>query len=512
MRRRPPPLRLSRRTYATTRPAQTAAKYLERIRLDQGPEGLNAFVSVNYDLPPEVPGADGTPEPRLCIAVKDNICTSTLPTTAGSLALSNFNPPYSATILHLLLQSGAHILGKTNMDSFGMGSFGVHSSSGPVRNPRDRARVAGGSSSGSAAAVAGGLCDVALGTDTGGSTRLPASYCGTYGLKPSYGLLSRHGIISYADSLDTVGLLARSLPVLSRTFQILNQHDPRDPTSAPEDVRQAVAGAARERLRRLGDGVKGLRVGVPAEYCPSELSPQALRPLRNALRTLRRMGAELVPVSLPSTRYALSAYYVLASAEASSNLARYDGVRYGFRAPAAGEGERGDAAQGYARTRTRAFGEEVKKRLLLGTYALTAERLTEGSAFDNYFLQAQLVRKLVKRDFDAVFSAPNVLSSLPAENPTGVDLLLHPSAIGPAPLFSQLAEQDSLDAYVQDVLSVPASLAGVPALSVPVSSQGMDRGEEEEVEGCVGVSVVGQWGWDELVMRVGEVTGDKGDH
>ncbi|KZT55257.1 amidase signature enzyme, partial [Calocera cornea HHB12733] len=441
----------------------------------------------------------------LCVAVKDNLCSYWLPTTAGSLALSNFHSPYNSTPLRLLLRAHAHLLGKTNMDEFGMGSFGVHSASGPVQNPRWEGRVAGGSSSGSAAAVAGGLCDVALGTDTGGSIRLPASYCSIYGLKPSSGLISRHGLISYADSLDTVGLLARSVRVLQRTFGIVNEWDEKDPTSAPKEVREAAAQQARERLQELGQGVTGLRVGVPAEFCPSELSASALAPLRTALRALRAQGAHLIPVRLPSTPYALSAYYVLASAEASSNLARYDGVRYGFRGAVAREEERGDTARMYARMRTAALGGEVRKRLLLGTYALTAD------AFDNYFLQAQRVRKLVKNDFDTVFRAPNVLSfppsaALPGPNEQGVDVLLHASAIGPAPRMEDVQKQAGreLDAYVQDVLSVPASLAGVPALSVPVSGEG-------EGEGSVGVSVVGQWGWDELVMRVGEVIGDKID-
>ncbi|EJT96598.1 amidase signature enzyme [Dacryopinax primogenitus] len=464
-------------------------------------------------------GTPSSPSTRtLTIAVKDNICTSFLPTTCSSRALSSFHPPYDATCVSLLLTHGAHIIGKTNLDEFGMGSFGVHSVHGPVRNPRDRERVPGGSSSGSAAAVAGGLCDVALGSDTGGSIRLPASYSQVLGLKPSYGLISRYGLISYADSLDTIGLLARDFSALRETFGIIAKEDEKDATCAPAEVRAEMRHRTEERaygLSELKAGASGLRIGIPAEYFPAELGPCSIQPLRHALSVLHSLGATLVPVSLPATKYALSAYYVLASAEASSNLARYDGVRYGWRAPLE-EGERGDTAARYAKTRSAAFGEEVQRRLLLGTYALTAD------AFDNYYLQAQKVRQMVKHDLDSIFRAPNVLNFPPNVNSSepsqciplrpeldsGVDVILHPTAIGPAPLLEDVREGrgSPLDAYVQDVLSVPASLAGLPALNIPVPVNADVRAEGGEgTEGGVGVSVVGQWGWDEMVLNVGEL-------
>ncbi|CAE6414096.1 unnamed protein product [Rhizoctonia solani] len=462
------------------------------------------------------------------MAVKDNICTADMPTTCSSKMLQEFRPPYDATCVNLLKRAGGTIIGKTNCDEFGMGSLNTHSAFGPVTNPFGRqgparsaggsrqtvmnlgwgaslnthsafgpvtnpfgrqgpARSAGGSSGGSAAAVAANLCFAALGTDTGGSIRLPAAYCGVVGFKPSYGMISRWGVVSYADSLDCVGILASSVEDVELVYDVLARYDPRDPTSAPEDLRQAAKQKTEARLKTLSDSgrLDGVRIGIPQEYFPQELDSSSLVPFRTLLSSLQSRGAQLVSVSLPNTSYALSAYYVLASAEASSNLARYDGVRFGMRVDVPPSTDLTDAASAYTATRTAGFGREVKKRILLGTYALSAD------AFENYFLQAHRVRALVRSDFDRVFGK-SVLAA-DGDGHGTVDVLVHPSAIRTAPLLE--SKTNELDAYVQDVLTVPASLAGLPALSVPCGN-GPDGWP-------VGASVVGQWGFDELVCRVG---------
>ncbi|TFY63647.1 hypothetical protein EVG20_g6233 [Dentipellis fragilis] len=406
----------------------------------------------------------------------------------------------------LLGSEGATVVGKANCDEFGMGSLNVYSVHGPVVNPWDiqERRSAGGSSGGSAAAVAAGMCDVALGTDTGGSIRLPASYCGVVGLKPSYGMLSRWGVVSFADSLDCVGILGKNVSSTQRRHsQSMTQKIPQQ--LAPKLVNE------RTKLvkKKCTPGHLMPTETSPAlesEYFPTAITPSVLSPLRHTLRSLQKRGAELVPVSLPQTQFALSAYYVLASAEASSNLARYDGVRYGLHVPPPPGSPTHASTLTYAHSRTRGFGPEVRKRIILGTYALTAD------AFDNYFLQAQRVRMLIREDFTRVFRVPDLLAAtsrpaslaLPsggvAEESAGVHVLMHPSAIRTAPPLSEGEAKEggeSLDAYVQDVLTVPASLAGVPALSVPVPA-------DEGGDGWpVGVSVVGQWGCEEMVLRVG---------
>ncbi|KZP28740.1 amidase signature enzyme [Athelia psychrophila] len=457
-------------------------------------EAVNALV---YTAEPT--NRPNGPLKDLAIAVKANICTTGMPTTCSSTMLKDFTSPYNATVVNLLQEAGADIVGKTNCDEFGMGSLNVHSVHGPVVNPFNlpERRSAGGSSGGSAAAVAAGMCDAALATDTGGSTRLPASYCGVVGLKPSYGLISRWGLISYADSLDCVGVIAKDVDTTKRVFDVISAYDSKDPTAATPTFRSSAHSNLTERSIFLDGSLDGLRIGVPQEYFPAELDPSITEPFRAVLSSLQEMGATLVPVSLPMTRYALSAYYVLASAEASSNLGRFDGVQYGTRVDTPVGADKTSTRDVYAHTRSSGFGGEVKKRILLGTYALTAD------AFDGYFLQAQRVRTSIRQDFDRIFSAPNPLSIPPTQTPTdnGVDVLLHPSAIRTAPALPTSGTSDSrqtdLSAYVQDMLTVPASLAGLPALSVP-ACKGQDGWP-------VGVSVVGQWGSDELVLRVGKV-------
>ncbi|KAG8769774.1 Trimeric GatFAB AmidoTransferase(AdT) complex subunit [Ceratobasidium sp. 428] len=421
-----------------------------------------------------------------------------MPTTCSSKILQDFHPPYDATCVRLLKEAGASIAGKTNCDEFGMGSLNVYSAHGPVVNPLsrdDEPRSAGGSSGGSAAAVAAQMCFAALGTDTGGSIRLPAAYCGVVGLKPSYGMISRWGVVSYADSLDCIGVLASTVADAKTVHDAVSRYDTRDPTSVPEDLRQSAHAASEARLDSFSPAsgpFSGITIGIPQEYFPAELDQTTLAPFRTLLSNLVQRGAKLVSVSLPSTSYALSAYYVLASAEASSNLSRYDGIRYGLRVDVPEGTDLKYAGNAYTATRSAGFGPEVKRRILLGTYALSAD------AFENYFLQAQRVRALVRNDFNKIFGkrAPNLLQ--PSSQPPtteGIDVLLHPSAIRTAPPLSS-ANESSIDAYVQDVLTVPASLAGLPALSVPY---------DKDADGWpLGVSVVGQWGYDAVVCHVGE--------
>ncbi|ORY80236.1 amidase signature domain-containing protein [Leucosporidium creatinivorum] len=447
------------------------------------------------------------------VAVKDVFCTTQLPTTAASRMLRDYTSPFDATVVKRLREAGALIHGKTNMDEFGMGSTNLNSYFGPALNPSGphlakvedgEARVAGGSSGGSAAAVAAGLCRIALASDTGGSTRLPAAYCGVAGLKPSYGLLSRWGMIAYASSLDCVGIMAKEVGDVRTTLDVLSAFDEKDPTSAPQDARDRIA----EHDDSLSPtwtstNLSGLRIGVPAEYFLAELSPTVMPSFRRTLESLQAKGAILSSVSLPSTPLALSAYYVLASAEASSNLARFDGTRFGARAV---EQEADPATRSalYAASRSQGFGKEVQKRLLLGTYALSAE------AFDNYYLQAQRVRQLIRREFDSIFRLPSPLippSSSTTSNNAGVDLIIHPSSIGVAPRLrpsnTTTTPASSIASYTQDALNVPISLAGLPGLSVPA---GVSAGEEDgEGKGWpVGVQIAGQWGSDKLVLKVGE--------
>ncbi|KIJ55482.1 hypothetical protein M422DRAFT_199712 [Sphaerobolus stellatus SS14] len=471
-------------------------------------KSVNSFISYVSKSDLEVPASPGVLS-GVPIAIKDNICTENLPTTCASDMLKDFNAKYDATVVGLLKQAGARIIGKTNCDAFGMGSLNLQSAFGPVINPFQSStdskpwtereqRSAGGSSGGSAAAVASKQASAALGTDTGGSIRLPASYCGVVGFKPSYGLLSRWGVVSYADSLDTVGIIASNVQDTKAVFDVVSQYDSKDPTSIPPEFRDEAAtlcsDAIGNAISRTSGSLSGLRIGIPQEYFPTELDPSLITSLRRVLEKMKSMGATLVPVSLPSTLYALSAYYVLASAEASSNMARYDGVTYGTYVPPSMYVNKNKTADVYAYTRSAGFGREVRKRILMGTYALTAD------AFDNYYLQAQKLRNLVRADFNKVFRVPNVLdaiSEIRAETSFyDIHVLLHLSAIRTAPPLEEAASQ-SLEAYVQDTLTVPASLAGLPAMSIP-AGLGVDGWP-------LGVSVVGQWGCDEMVLRVGEV-------
>ena len=385
------------------------------------------------------------------VTVKDVICTRGQPTTAASRILAGFRPPYDATVALRLREAGAVVVGKTNCDEFAMGSSTEHSAYGPSRNPWDPDRTPGGSSGGAAAAVAGGLAPVAVGSDTGGSIRQPAAFCGIVGLKPTYGRVSRYGLLAFASSLDQIGPLARTVADAALVLDVLAGHDPRDATSADAPAGDCAAALTGEAA--------GLRVGVPRallEQGDAGIDGEVLSAFEKALAALAALGAVLVDVELPHAEYAVPVYYLIAPAEASSNLARYDGVRYGARAAAAeGGGETALAAM-YDRTRDAGFGPEVKRRIMLGTYALSA------GYYDAYYRRAQRVRSLIRRDYRAAFDG--------GSGP-GVDVVATPTT--PAPAF-RLGErlQDPLAMYLGDVFTVSANLTGLPAISVPAGFTG----------------------------------------
>jgi len=368
------------------------------------------------------------------IGIKDQIVTRGLPTTAASRILAGWIPPYDATVVARLEAADAIVVGKLNQDELAMGSSSETSAFGPVRNPWDTTRVPGGSSGGSAAAVAAGHCPVTLGTDTGGSIRQPASFCGVVGLKPTYGRVSRYGAIAFASSLDQIGPLGRTVADVAAVLGVIAGHDPRDATSLAAPVPDYAA--------ELTGDVRGLRLGVPAECFGEGLDPAVEGAVRGAIADLEALGARVVPVSLPHIRHAVATYYVLATAEASSNLARFDGVRFGHRAA----GPARDVAELYARTRAEGFGAEVKRRIVLGTYALSA------GYYEAYYLKAQKVRTLIRRDFDAAFAA--------------CDALIAPTS--PVTAF-RLGERvdDPLRMYLMDIFTIPSSLAGNTSLSIP---------------------------------------------
>jgi aspartyl-tRNA(Asn)/glutamyl-tRNA(Gln) amidotransferase subunit A len=364
--------------------------------------------------------------------VKDVLDLEGLPTTCGSKILAGYRPPFTATVVRRLEEAGAVIVGKTNMDEFAMGSSTERSGFKPTRNPWDLERVPGGSSGGSAAAVAAGMAPLSLGTDTGGSIRQPAALCGIYGLKPTYGRVSRYGLVAFASSLDQIGPFARNVEDLALAVSVLFGPDPRDSTSAQEPVPDLSAA--------LRQGAFGLRVGVPWGFLKEGVDGLTLEAFKASVRALEEAGATTVEVSLPHLPHAIATYYVVATAEASSNLARYDGVRYGRREAAAG------LKAMYGETRDHGFGAEVKRRIILGTFVLSS------GYYDAYYLRAQKVRTLIRRDFEAAFEACDVVAT-----PTT-----------PTPAF-RLGEKtdDPLQMYLADIFTVPANLAGIPGLSVP---------------------------------------------
>jgi aspartyl-tRNA(Asn)/glutamyl-tRNA(Gln) amidotransferase subunit A len=394
------------------------------------------------------------------MAVKDVLCVRGVETTAGSQILRGFRAPYTGTAASRLFAAGAVMLGVTNCDEFAMGSSTENSSYHPTHNPWDLDRVPGGSSGGSAAAVAAGEAMIALGTDTGGSIRQPAALCGVVGMKPTYGRVSRYGLIAFASSLDQIGPLARCVDDAAITLALMAGHDPLDATSSDR--------AGRDVLNNYGEGVKGMRLGVPREYYDVQgIEPGVKAAVDQAIKSLREAGAEIVDVSLPHTDYGLAAYYIIAPAECSSNLARFDGVRYGMSTEDAE-----NITEAYSRTRRTGFGTEVRRRVMLGTYALST------GYYDAYYLKAQKVRTLIKRDFDDAFQKCDAIIS--ATSPTVA-----------FPIGSKT--QDPLSMYLCDVLTLGGNLAGLPGISVPC---GMSEGLP------VGLQVLApQWG-ENVALRV----------
>ncbi len=418
--------------------------FLDRIGRYDGI--LNSFITVAEqsalksaeEADQRLRSGTATPLTGIPIAHKDIFCSDGVKTSCGSRMLDNFIAPYDATVVTRFKQAGAVMLGKTNMDEFAMGSSNETSYYGPVRNPWDQASVPGGSSGGSAAAVAARLCVAATGTDTGGSIRQPAALCGLTGLKPTYGRVSRYGMIAFASSLDQGGPLTRSAADAAAMLQVMAGFDPRDSTSADRSVP--------DYSGSLEDEIAGLRIGLPKEYFGEGLDPAVARSVEQAVDEYRRLGAELKEISLPNSALAIPTYYVVAPAECSSNLARFDGVRFGYRCD-----DPKDLEDLYKRSRGEGFGAEVKRRILIGTYALSA------GYYDAYYLKAQQIRKLISDDFRSAFEQ--------------VDVVMGPTAPGTAFAIGEKAD-DPISMYLSDIYTIAANLAGLPAVSIPVAPVG----------------------------------------
>jgi aspartyl-tRNA(Asn)/glutamyl-tRNA(Gln) amidotransferase subunit A len=477
-------------------------------RIDERDDELNAFTTVDRDgalnharyLDSQRERGNSRPLAGLVLAVKDNICIRGYPVTCGSKMLEDFSSLYDATVIDRLRDAGAIFIGKTNCDEFAMGSSNETSHFGPVRNPHHTDYVPGGSSGGSAAAVAAGMCHAALGSDTGGSVRQPAAFCGTVGLKPTYGRVSRSGLVAFASSLDVIGPLTRNIQDAATLLGVMAGEDERDATSAPVDVP--------DYTTALGAGVEGLRLGLPSQYFAEGLDDDIRRMVRAQVQQLQDAGATIKNVSLPHTEYGVATYYLIATAEASSNLARYDGIRYGHRADlqetkqalrerrealqtklkaarTTGNEERAAALEAqlddetsaldalYTRSRTEGFGTEVKRRIMLGTYALSA------GYYDDYYEKAQRARSLIRHDFERAFE--------------DVDALVTPTT--PTPPF-RLGEKtdDPLEMYLNDIYTVTANLAGLPGLTVPLG----------EHPGTPGLPLLGPHFDEALLLRIGD--------
>jgi aspartyl-tRNA(Asn)/glutamyl-tRNA(Gln) amidotransferase subunit A len=442
-----------------------AERYLAAI--DEANPEINAYLSVDREgalaqAAKVDAGELAGPLAGVPVGIKDVLTIKGQPATAGSKILEGYRPPYTATAVQKLIEAGAVVLGKLNCDEFAMGSSNENSAYGPVRNPAALDRVPGGSSGGSAAAVAAGMAVATLGTDTGGSIRQPASFCGVVGVLPTYGRVSRYGLIAFASSLDRVGPFASSVRDAATVLGVIAGHDPLDATSSAEPVPYYTA--------EIDRGVKGMRLGVPAEYFAEGLDAEVRAAVEATIEQLRGAGAEIVPIALPHTRYAVPTYYVIATAEASANLARFDGVRYGYRAP-----EAKTLGEMYRLSREGGFGPEVKRRILLGTYVLSA------GYYDAYYKKAQQVRRLLTDDFLTAFAK--------------VDAIVTPTA--PTPAF-KLGEKtdDPMAMYLADIYTVTGSLAGICGISVPCG---------ESREGLpIGMQILGRHFAESTVFRVAQ--------
>jgi aspartyl-tRNA(Asn)/glutamyl-tRNA(Gln) amidotransferase subunit A len=392
------------------------------------------------------------------IAIKDVICTKDITTTCGSRMLENFKPPYDAAVMERLNEAGIVMVGKTNMDEFAMGSSTEHSAFFPTRNPWDLERIPGGSSGGSAAAVAAGMAMGSYGSDTGGSIRQPGSLCNVVGLKPTYGRVSRFGLVAFASSLDQIGPFARNARDAAILMSAIAGYDQRDSTSSPEPVQDYQA--------QLEKSIKGMRIGVPEEYWVEGTQPGIVSLVKENIERLRQLGAEISPVSLPHTKYGVAAYYIIAPAEASSNLARYDGIKYGY-----SYRDTTDMWEAMEKTREYGFGPEVKRRIMLGTYALSA------GYYDAYYKQAEKVRTLIKQDFDKAFES--------------FDALVSPAT--PTVAFKLGEISDPYQMYLQDVFTIPANLAGISGVSIPGGfSEGLP----------VGLQLLGNAFKEDVILRI----------
>jgi aspartyl-tRNA(Asn)/glutamyl-tRNA(Gln) amidotransferase subunit A len=449
---------------------QLAESFYKKIEAEDGE--INAYLTLSKERALGQAGridslaGKGDPLPPLAgvpVAIKDVMVTRGVRSTAGSKILGNYIPPYDSTAVVRLEEAGAVILGKTNCDEFAMGSSTENSAYGPVRNPRDKSRVPGGSSGGSAACVAAGTAVAALGSDTGGSIRQPAAFCGVVGVVPTYGRVSRYGLIAFASSLDHIGPLTKTVKDSALILRYIAGRDPLDSTSAEVPVPDYVA--------EIEKPVHGLRIGIPKEYFAEGLDPEVRAAVETAIAKLEEAGCKAVPISLPHTPYAVPTYYLVATAEASSNLARFDGVRYAYRSKTAKS-----LSQMYRSTRDEGFGAEVKRRIMLGTYALSA------GYYDAYYLKAQKVRTLLTRDFENAFQS--------------VDAIVTPTT--PTPAF-KLGEKtdDPLAMYLADIYTVTADLVGIPGISVPCgkSKSGLP----------IGVQILGRHFDEPTILRLGHV-------
>jgi len=428
---------LKRKEWTSVELTQAVIKRIEEI------EGkIHSFITITADIALEQAAeadrifASGDPVPSLCgipIAIKDIFCTKGVRTTCASRILGNFIPPYDSTVTRKLREAGAVFVGKTNMDEFAMGSSTETSFYGTTFNPWDTSRVPGGSSGGSAAAVASGECIASVGTDTGGSIRQPASLCGIVGLKPTYGRVSRYGMIAFASSLDQGGPMTRDVKDCAIVLQVIAGHDPADSTSVNRSVP--------DYLKVLEKGIGGMKIGIPKEYFIPGMDQEVEGTVRKAIGTLEAMGAKLVEISLPHTEFAVATYYIIAPSEASSNLARYDGVKFGYRTP-----KYHDLMEMYMKTRSEGFGNEVKRRIMLGTYALSS------GYYEAYYRKAQQVRTLLRKDFMEAFDK--------------CDIIVTPT--NPTPAF-KIGEKtsDPLQMYLSDIFTISCNLAGSPGLSLP---------------------------------------------
>jgi len=452
---------------------------LNRIR-KRNPE-INAYLTITEELAlnqakrvdnkiankEEIGILEGIP-----VAVKDAILVDGIKCTAASKILENYIAPYDATVIKRLKKAGAVIVGKTNLDEFTMGASGENSAFGPTKNPHDLKRVPGGSSSGSAAAVADNQTIYALGTDTGGSIRQPASFCGIVGLKPTYGRVSRYGLITHASSLDQIGPMTKTVEDAEIVFNAIQGKDEKDATSMSVEVQP-------QQRSDLGSQIKDLKIGVPKEYFVEGIDPRVEKLIRKAINKYQEMGAKIVEVSLPHTEYALACYYIIMPAEASANLARYDGIKYGL-------SEKGkDLLEGYLKTKQKGFGDEVTRRIMMGTYLLSS------GYYDAYYLKAQKVRTLIKQDFDKVFEK--------------VDVLMTP--VSPTTAF-KIGEKatDPVSMYLSDIYTVSLNLAGLPGISLPVGPLRQSFSEASKVNGLpVGLQIIGQQFNDQKILQVAKL-------